>query len=114
MSVINLIKLSIRDFIRNKRLQFWRYKLRNKELTIMANNCNGTFIYHDLNLKFNSPTINLFMSIKDFIKFMGNLDYYLKQELKEYKDNSVDYPVGILRDIRIDFMHYKTFNQIYL
>lgn len=111
MQKIEYLRLIIRDFIRNKRLKWWRYKLKNKEITIMANNCNGTFIYHDLNLKFNSPTINLFIPVKYFVKFMGNLDYYLKQELKEYEDKSVDYPVGMLDDIRINFMHYKTFKE---
>ena len=111
MQKIECLRLNIRDFIRNKRLQWWRYKLKNKKITIMSNNCNGTFIYHDLNLEFNSPTINLFIPVKYFVKFMENLDYYLKQELKEYDDKSVDYPVGILDDIRINFMHYKTFQE---
>ena len=105
------IWLNIRDFLRNKRLQWLRYRLKSKNITIMSNNCNGTFIYHDLKLKFNSPTINLFIPVRDFVKFMGNLDYYLEQELTEYEDSSVNYPVGMLDDIRINFMHYESFEQ---
>lgn len=109
MEKLESFKLSIRDFIRSKRLQWFRYRLKNKDITIMCNNCNGTFIYNDLKLKFNSPTINLFISVDNFVKFMANLYYYLDQELKEFKDDSVNYPVGMLGDIRINFMHYESF-----
>ncbi len=37
-----------------------RKALRNKEFTLLSNNCNGGFIYHDLGLQFLSPTINMF------------------------------------------------------
>lgn len=35
-----------------------RRRLRNYSPTIISNNCCAGFIYHDLGLKFNSPTIN--------------------------------------------------------
>ena len=44
--------------------------LKNKTPNIIANNCNGTFIYKDLGLKFNSTTINLFFSTKDYMEFV--------------------------------------------
>ena len=105
------LRNKIIEKIRNKRIKRLRQRLNNNNPTIIANNCNGTFIYKDLGLKFNSPTINLFFSIEDFIKFLENMDNYLKSELREDLDSGRDYPVGILDDIKINFMHYKTFNE---
>ena len=105
------LRNKIIEKIRNKRIKRLRQRLNNNNPTIIANNCNGTFIYKDLRLKFNSPTINLFFSIEDFIKFLENMDNYLKSELREDLDSGRDYPVDILDDIKINFMHYKTFNE---
>lgn len=70
----------------------------------------GGVIYHSLGKEFLSPTINLFMSQKDFIKFIQNLDYYINLELKEGKITNVSYPIGKCGDLIIHFVHYKSFN----
>lgn len=44
-----------------------RRRLRNSSPTIISNNCCAGFIYHDLGLKFNSPTINLTVKIFRFL-----------------------------------------------
>lgn len=99
------------DFIRFYKINKEnRKRLKNLNPTIIASNCNGTFIYHDLGLKFNSPTINLFFYPSDFLKFVNNLEYYLSLEIKEC-DIKENYPVGKLGDIKIYFMHYKSFNE---
>lgn len=40
-------------------------------------------ILHELGERFNSPTVNLFFKAEDYLKFLENLDYYLKQALVE-------------------------------
>ncbi|KXA40887.1 hypothetical protein HMPREF3226_00932 [Prevotella corporis] len=47
-------------------------------------------------MRFNSPTINLNIQPKDFIKFVRNLKDYMRCELEEIHDASVDFPVGHL------------------
>ena len=84
-----------------------RNKLKNKDFSLISSNCNGAFISHDLDLKFLSPTVNLFFFPGDFIKFVENLDFYLQQELQFIDNKNYNYPVGILKDIQIHFMHYK-------
>ena len=37
-----------------------RRRLRNREFTILCNNCNAGVITHDLGQQFCSPTVNLF------------------------------------------------------
>lgn len=102
--VLNKTLKSIRNFCK-------KVRLKNKTPTIIADNCNGTFIYHDLGLMYRSPTINLYFHTKDFLKFVERLDYYTNQELKEVADKQVDYPVGKIDDITIYFMHYKSWDQ---
>lgn len=98
----NIIKsLRKRINIRNSK------QLKNKDFSLISSNCNGAFILHDLNLKFNSPTVNLFIYPSDFVKFVKNLEYYLECDLKFIKKEDRSYPVGKLDDIEIYFMHYK-------
>lgn len=80
--------------------------LKNHDFTIISQNCIGTFIYHDLNKKYSSPTINLYFSAPDFIKFSQRIKYYMNQELNFIEINK-EYPVAKLDDITIHFMHYR-------
>lgn len=88
-----------------------KHKLKNNDMTIISSNCNGEFIYHDMGLKFMSPTINLSFDMNDYVKFLQNMKWYLNQEIKEYNDPRFDFPTGILGDIEIRFNHYKTFDE---
>lgn len=94
-----------RDFFYNKSA---RQRLKNKDVTILAHNCLGGVWYHDLGLKFLSPTINLYIMPSHFIKFITNLEFYLKQRLVFKEEFPMKYPVGMLDDITIFFIHYHT------
>lgn len=81
------------------RLWYHKHKSRrlvNQDFSLFCNNCTGGVILHDLNLRFKSPTINLNIQPKDFIKFVRNLKEYMRCELEEIHDVSVDFPVGRL------------------
>ena len=85
-----------------------RKKLTNTNFSLIASNCNGAFILHDLGLRFNSPTVNLFLYPKHFIKYVKYLKYYSNIELEFIKKEGIEYPLGKLDDIEIYFMHYKS------
>ncbi|AOT01786.1 hypothetical protein ESP131_16440 [Exiguobacterium sp. U13-1] len=85
--------------------------LENENFTILSNNCVGSLITNDLNHKFLTPTVNLFMSTNDFVKLISNLDYYLKLEIIKVDSESKNYPIGMLDDITIHFMHYKNITE---
>ncbi len=77
-------------------------KLEKKNISILCNNCTGGFIYHDLGLRFDSPTINMFFHGLDFFEFIEHFEHYIKQELiqipnPKYDKNAPDYPVAILQ-----------------
>ena len=85
-------------------------RLKNKTPTILSSNCNGAFILHDLECKFNTPTVNLYFGPKDFLKFISDPLPYL-QSVPEEIPSVLPYPVGKLLDIKVYFMHYKSFEE---
>lgn len=88
-----------------------RLRLKNRNPTIIASNCNGEFIYYDMKLPFLSPTINLSFDMNDYVKLLENLRWYMEQPITPYEDERFDYPCGMLGDIEIRFNHYKTFEE---
>ena len=94
-----------------------RRRLSNPDVTIIANHCMGGFMYHDLGLQFQSPTINLKIIPDEFIELVEHLDYYLKQDILPCTDTTEKYPVGKIPFIdgkgfiHLYFVHYKTFEQ---
>ena len=86
-------------------------RLKNHHPTIIASNCIGTFIYYDMKMRFNSPTINLSFDMNDFVRFLENLHGYLEQPVVPHKDDRFDYPCGMVGDVEIRFNHYKTIEE---
>ncbi len=95
---------------RYKRSEYKKYleekkaRLRKFDFSIVSSNCNGTFMYYDLGLPYRSPTVNLTIGMNDFIKMVGNLEYYMTLEMKELEGNHVC-PIGMLEDIKVNFVH---------
>ena len=86
-------------------LRFWnRMRLRNRDFSIICQNCIGGVIYHNLGLPFLSPTINTWIEEKDFYRFAANLRHYLSQELHFVA--SAEVPTAWCDDILIHFKHY--------
>ena len=116
--MINKLIVNVDTFVKNKEkhLEIIRNELTNKDFSLFTNNCLGGFIYHDLGLKFLSPTINLRIKPKEFILFVSDLKYYLNQELIEVESDD-SFPIGILKgdenhiDITIYFEHYSSFEK---
>ena len=100
----NKINKYVRPLI-NKRNQ---NRLKNHDFSLIASNCNGAFILHDLGMRYNSPFVNLWIKPADFIKMLSDLKYYMSMELTFLKDSCVDYPVGLLKDVQIYFQHYSS------
>ncbi len=101
-----------------KHLKSLRKRNKNSNPTIVCNNCVAGVIYHNLNLRFTSPTINLFIKGEEYLEFVKNFKYYSECDLEEVTDTSVGYPVGKLiakdqdhQDIHIYFQHYSSFSE---
>lgn len=109
MHVLKKFSKHYRKFLRLPRNLFNKKRLKNKNFSIFSCNCIGGVIYHELNLPFLSPTINLFFKANDFIKFISNLTFYLDCPLTQVFEEGISYPIGLLYDIRLYFVHYPTF-----
>jgi uncharacterized protein (DUF1919 family) len=99
--------------------RFQRSKLKNKDFTIIGNNCFTGGIYHKFGLKYTSPTIWTYIFPEEYLQLIGNLDWYLKQPLEftavskhlmaQKQLETRKYPIGLLGgDVEVHFMHYKT------
>ena len=106
-------------------------RLKNKEFTIISNNCWGGTVYEAHNLQKQSPTIGLFFIADDYIRFLKHLSEYLESPLsfispseskwKDMKEVSGDsrfgsYPIATLsiecegntESIEVFFLHYHS------
>lgn len=90
-----------------------RRQLINKDITFLTPNCIGGILFHDLGLRFMSPTVNLMMSQTDFLQFVLHLDTYLKGEFTFFKHPEYICPCAILKaggvpDLTVHFTHYAS------
>lgn len=85
-----------------------RRRLKNHNFTLITSTCIGGAIYSLLGEKFNSPTINLWISQPDFCEFCSKLKYYLSLDLEFIDDSTRDCPVAKLGEITIVFVHYHS------
>ena len=97
--------------------QGMRERLINKDFTIISCNCIGGLVYHDLKMEFLSPTINLFIPPKDFIRFIKDIEYWVQQPMIEIKDEELrkkySYPIVELGEngVRVHLVHYNSVDE---
>lgn len=99
-----------------------RKRIGKRNFTIIANNCWAGRAYQYLGMPYLSPTVGLYFFAEDYIKFIMNLRYYLsldlqfisveysryQEELRKRNENILAIPIGILDDVEIVFLHYKS------
>lgn len=99
-----------------------RKKLKSTDFSIISNNCwAGTAVYQPFGLRYNTPTVGLFFMDEDYILFLENLEWYLRQPLTfinpkdsryfdKISDNNtkeITYPIATLGEkVEIHFLHY--------
>lgn len=106
------LKKKYRAILRSRINRRDRARLKNVSPSIIANNCNGGVISHDLGLPFFSPTVNLYIPFPDYVKFCTRLDYYItlpSRAMRQGPDDAEGRPTGVLDDVRLVFVHYPTF-----
>lgn len=115
-----VIRLKARGLYIDATKNVRRKGLINGDFTIISNNCWAGLIYQSYGLSYRTPTIGLFFPAKDYIQFVYDLDCYLNMSLQfikpedskwfdkmKDKSNWGTYPIGILDDVEIHFLHYK-------
>jgi uncharacterized protein (DUF1919 family) len=106
------LKKKYRELLRSGINRRNRERLRNTTPTVIANNCNGGVISHDLGLQFRTPTVNLYIPFPDYVRFCEGLGHYLAlsaSAMSQGEASPEGCPTGVLEDIRLVFVHYPTF-----
>ena len=111
--IFEKIKHRVWLFFKNLRNKRYRARYTNHDITIISMNCTGGILYHDLGLKFLSPTVNLYMKAGDFVKFCENMHHYLQiDKMLPCLDPAIvgnrKYPVVWLGDILLYLVHYHS------
>ena len=123
------LRLKVLKYDRKLFGNYHQKDLKNKQFTIISNNCWGGLVYEYYNLQKQSPTVGLFFMADDYIRFVSSLHEYLSAELeflnpeeskwKEYWDGKDSrfgsYPIGRLNlrrggaeTVEIFFLHYHS------
>lgn len=125
--------MNLKGKLRNHINNFYLYKddlarelskkrLKNRDFTIISNNCWGGEVYRDLNLRYTTPFVGLFMFAPCYLQLLDNLNPYLNEKINFTKKSRYDfantqrkkgiynyYPIGLIDDhIEIHFMHYSS------
>ena len=125
MNIMSTINNRIHDLYHYIRRYPYLIALRkyiNKDTSIISNNCFAGRLMQDLKMQYNSPTLGLYIMYPDYIEFLSNLEYYLKEAkiefvkhskytLGDYRRNKAKqwYPIGLLGGrVEIHFLHYHT------
>ncbi len=83
-------------------------KLKNKNISLVTNNCFAIYLYRILNLQFYSPFIGVSIDYENNLKLLNNFNYYISQPLKVIFEEETDAFYGFLDDVKIKFPHYHS------
>jgi uncharacterized protein (DUF1919 family) len=118
--IIGKIRLKVRRKTNPILGSFRRRRLNNTDFTIISNNCWGGIIYEYFNLPKNSPTVGMYFFAEEYIRFIYNLKYYLKQPLEiinssqsKYKEqlierNQANCLIGKIADVEMVLLHFSS------
>lgn len=106
----NSLMTRIRDRIQREKnalvIRRIRRQIPDHGFTVLSQNCIGGVLYHDLGAPFLSPTINLYIPEPGFVRLALDPARYMRLPLHMSMGES--WPVGMLGDVRIEFMHYAS------
>lgn len=105
------MSLRLKERLRKLRFNFIRSSQIEGGKTLLCNNCTRAMVLHDYSLRFDTPTVNLFIRPKDYIELLSDIKRYMQSEIEDITFEN-KYPVGLLGGkIRIDFLHYSSFEE---
>lgn len=90
-----LIKMDLQSKIRTFYFKLFKRGIKDKDITLISNNCLAGCVLHDFGMRFDTPTINLFIPFPDYIKFLSDLKRFVNKEILDITNGS-SYPIGLL------------------
>ena len=124
ISYFNSIRVRIRELTNPILGPIRRLWLKDTDFTIISNNCWGGHVYRWYAIEYKSPTIGLYFFSDEYVRFISRLYYYLGCDLSFIRIEDSKYystllsrnttcPIGILDDVEIVFLHYKSNEEAY-
>lgn len=124
MRLIKKIKTTITHKIHTRKRKNYLHKNWNydgENLTILSNNCIGGFIYENLNVPYQSPTMFINILPLDFIKLALNPKHYFSMDLVQAEPFQeefnllngwkVNFPCAYLGELRLMMQHERSFEE---
>lgn len=96
------------------KIRYWDLSGTKSQISIISCNCIGGVLMSELNMVFNTPTVNCYINTPDFLKLCQNLEEYMSMPLKyapEPIQSAQRYPLIYLGDILIHAVHYQSFEE---
>lgn len=87
-------------------LLWLRRRVKNRRFLLIASDCNGGLLLHDLGMQFTMPTVN--MAFHRFEKLCTHLDEYLAMTPVPMDAPERSYPMFTLGEAVIEGTHYKS------
>ncbi|MBR2255257.1 MAG: DUF1919 domain-containing protein [Candidatus Methanomethylophilaceae archaeon] len=91
---------------------FATYSSKARHPTLVAANCFGGLAYNFEGWRFDSPFVNMLVSIPGMLKLIEDFEGYIDRELKLVRmvgSGKGRYPLVMLGDVSIRMMHYHSF-----
>lgn len=100
--------------------KWWLYhQWKNQPFCLVSNDCFGGEVYRYARKPYNTPFIGLMIMAPCYLKLLTDLQGYLQTPLKfimesqypamnGFRQKYNHYPLGLLKDIEIHFLHYPT------
>lgn len=97
-------------------------KITKFNFTIISNNCWGGLVYESYQLPKQTPTAGMFFMAEEYIKFVCNLEHYVKECTLDFIDPESarhkefykqdkrfgNFPIGLLDDVEIALLHFHS------
>ena len=102
------IRDKIVSHLRKMRYAIKRWQLRNRDFSLLSNNCIGALYMHDIHQPLLTPMVNAGMVPKEYLKFLRNIEYYLSLEITMVPEESNSkQQYGYIGDVHVWFEHFK-------
>lgn len=116
------VKIRLRNYYIRATADKRRKAIKNTNFTIISNNCWGGLVYESYNIPKQSPTVGLYFVSQEYIKFVSNLEYYIKdceiqfvepekskhREFYAQDGRFGSFPIAQLGDVEIAMLHYHS------
>jgi uncharacterized protein (DUF1919 family) len=118
------IKKKIRGLLQWPGKTYLKNQLESCKFSIISNDCFGAEMYRWIDRPYNTPFVGLMVMAPCYISLVQDFEQKIYQPLRFVKYTKYpgmehfwlqrnQYPIGLIDDVEIHFLHYQTENEAY-